>query len=793
MKRRHAARRKRVYAHSHAVPRPAPGRANVSRRGQSRHARALRKNVRTILAALIFCCLYVSVCLAQTEKYPLQVGDTDTVSEISWSPDDLLILTASGDDDALRLWDVASGRLLWKSETGFLQDALELHSIRHADWTRDQKFVATGTQNGKIQLWDVATGRLVWNVKAHADTVTSLAISPDARWLVSASSGEDFKSELKVWSLADGKLVKDLSAGQRDVSVVKFADGDHFRTGNGYGQVTTWSAGELKRVNTRQLSPCGLAGRKRYAVFYSPNLTFLAAHCQKRLVITEVATGKVVKRIPDEERNDRSLYSRDEKVLFLSDGIHSVLLDADGKRLNSLEEVGDGVLNGDGSLLATFPSYRADGVEIFDTRTGKLSGWLVGHPGVVKALAFSPDGSRFASGGADRVVRVWDTESRKILLSLGGHTSAVESVEFDTGGKTLTSRSEKEAIVWSVEDGRKLEETKVEQRFEDGRKRAISPSGRLALVAEYEKPFRLVDARTEATIREFGYIDQLDNLVFCPDEEHFLAKPWWGGWQLWSVKGDKPIREFDVGYSFYNRVAFHPDGRTFITGGAGQNILMFDTESGETLWSLFPVDREEFAEKMVAEARRVATINREKEEARLADIENAPYRDRVYITFDHYGDMTPLGEQRIAESAEPKKSKVKKAAADASAVWLRLHNDSPLPVSIPTQSMYFGGRRCSFEFPAGQKVSGLCGGSEISVWLGLEDKNGKPLRYGFDFGSSVILLPKTSVLFAVPREVLTEGNAVTFNFTFQKPAGGKEAEGYGNPVTLKFRESDLPG
>src|ERR1044071_3727499 len=99
-------------------------------------------------------------------------------------------------------------------------------------------------------------------------------------------------------------------------------------------------------------------------------------------------------------------------------------------------------------------------------------------------------------------------------------------------------------------------------------------------------PFRLVDAGNDTTIREFIYIDQLDNLVFVPDEKHFLAKPWWSGWQLWSIQGNKPIREFEMGYSFYNRIAFHPDGKTFITGGEGQNIFMFDLENGKTVWSL---------------------------------------------------------------------------------------------------------------------------------------------------------------------------------------------------------------
>ena len=67
-------------------------------------------------------------------------------------------------------------------------------------------------------------------------------------------------------------------------------------------------------------------------------------------------------------------------------------------------------------------------------------------------------------------------------------------------------------------------------------------------------------------------------MSFCPDEKRFLVKPRWSGWQLWSVAEGGPTREFDVGFSYGNVVAFHPDGRTFITGGSGQNIFMFDLD-----------------------------------------------------------------------------------------------------------------------------------------------------------------------------------------------------------------------
>src|ERR1043166_5680910 len=741
------------------------------------------------LMTIIIMLASFGVFMAQAEKYPFQRGDGDLISELSWSPKNDLILTSSGDENALRLWEVSSGKLRWKTDVGFLQDELELHSIRHSAWANDQKLIVTGTDNGKLQLWETATGRLIWNMRAHAGSVTAIAINFDSKIFVSSADLGDWKSELKVWSLTDGRLIRDLSANQRDISAIRFIDGNHFQTGNGFGQVTTWSANEFKTLTTKQLFPCGTAARRRVATVYSPDLTLLATQCQAKLVLEDIRTNRILKTIPREENSRPVSFSSDNTVLLLPD---SEILHIPTATKREFRQFGDGVLNQDGSLVASFPSYRADGVQIFHTRTGERRLWLVGHPGVIKSLAFSTDGRLFFSGSADRIVRVWDTSTKTLLFSLEGHTDAVESLEPSQDGRTLISRSENEGIVWDIQRGVKLSDTKKEQRFQDQRQKVLSPSRNLELVEENEKPFRLVDPATERTINEFVFIDQLDNLVFCPDEKHFLVKPWWGGWQLWSLHGSKPIREFDLGYSFYNRVAFHPDGRTFITGGEGQNIFMFDLESGNKIWSLFEVDQQEFDSKKAAELRRVTHIASEKERARLADIENQSYAKKVYIAFDHYGDMTPLGEQRIAETDTRKKSNLRKSVDEAKAIWLRLHNDSPLPISVPTQSMYLPNPKCFHQFSDGQKLFGLCDNREISVWLGLEDKDGKPLPFGFDFGSSVILLPGKSVLFAVPIDVLRDGRAIRFGVTFQKPIDGKDVGNFGNDRLLRFRESDLP-
>ena len=59
----------------------------------------------------------------------------------------------------------------------------------------------------------------------------------------------------------------------------------------------------------------------------------------------------------------------------------------------------------------------------------------------VFAVVFHPDGTRIASGGRDRAVRLWDVASGQEVAHLPGHTSYVWSLAFSPDGKTLVSGS----------------------------------------------------------------------------------------------------------------------------------------------------------------------------------------------------------------------------------------------------------------------------------------------------------------------------------------------------------------
>jgi len=80
-------------------------------------------------------------------------------------------------------------------------------------------------------------------------------------------------------------------------------------------------------------------------------------------------------------------------------------------------------------------------VRLWDVETGKEQRVLLGHTDEIFAAAFHPDGSRLMTAGRDRIIRVWDAQTGEPLVGLSGHTNYVFSLAFSPDGKTLVSGS----------------------------------------------------------------------------------------------------------------------------------------------------------------------------------------------------------------------------------------------------------------------------------------------------------------------------------------------------------------
>ena len=77
-----------------------------------------------------------------------------------------------------------------------------------------------------------------------------------------------------------------------------------------------------------------------------------------------------------------------------------------------------------------------------------------GHSDFVNAVAWSPNGTRIASGSNDGTVQVWDASDGGHAYRYHGHTRKVTSVAWSPDGKRIASGSDDGTVqVWDASDG----------------------------------------------------------------------------------------------------------------------------------------------------------------------------------------------------------------------------------------------------------------------------------------------------------------------------------------------------
>lgn len=349
-------------------------------------------------------------------------------------------------DGSLRVWGIASGE-----------------ELRTLDTTRLNPYAMAFSPDGRmlgavvgqsLRIWDLATGKDMHDDGGHRGMVQSLAFLNGGSKLV--TMGQDLT--LRYWDSATGKELRKArmaqyggqsmatdasgkaalfyvtSLGMHRWSPSTSADPESIplaaNTQNIYFQFAAdgrYAAGtqnnnELVVIDTstgaeiHRLNP---AGRIGYNPLPSPGgryVAYISSFAPGTVLIWDFAAGYGKRPLIADGPNRgavRMTFSRDGRLLAVQTNVGIVqiwevatatplaqIVSPDGYNIMSM------ALSPDGRIVAM--SSTTGSIRLFDAISGKSVGPLNGHSGYVPAMAFSPDGTRLATGSLDTTAVVWD-------------------------------------------------------------------------------------------------------------------------------------------------------------------------------------------------------------------------------------------------------------------------------------------------------------------------------------------------------------------------------------------------
>jgi WD40 repeat protein/tRNA A-37 threonylcarbamoyl transferase component Bud32 len=367
--------------------------------------------------------------------------------------------------------------------------------------------------------------------RGHFENACCLAISPDGEWVASgavpsvgnitgwvfdAPGREDYRSEVRLWSVETGQerhVFGGLPGLVRAVAISP--DGRLVAAGGGFseprveGWLKVWDArsGELiwgpPVPGTMVL---GLAFRpdgRSLAVGY---VRFQDLKHPGYVQLHRVTDGKPL----------GGAFGK------LVSGVNVVAFDRGGRR------------------LAVAGPER---IEIWDPETRDRVRPSTEHATLAYCIAFHPDGKRRASGGPDHTIDLRDLASGAIVQTFSGHRGPVAAIAFSPDGQQLASVSmDKSVRLWEVATGRELAAFHGHTHFV--RALAFHPDGRRLVSGSLDGTVKVWDTVTSRPIALRGHSNPVFSVGFGDDDRHVVSKSddlTIKHWDLDTVEEDRAI------------------------------------------------------------------------------------------------------------------------------------------------------------------------------------------------------------------------------------------------------------
>ena len=324
--------------------------------------------------------------------------------------------------------------------------------------------------------------------------------------------------------------------------------------------------GEVRREVAIDWQPLPPGLNPIYATAITADGQFAVAGRANQIHLYHLPTGQLVERLTDPALLKSGLYAK--SGVAHRDMIYSLAFSPDGTRLAS-------------------GSYRE--VKIWQ-RVQEAPKWQFAKAGVIDAVATSPDGLWLATGGQDGKVRLWDLHKGKAGVVLSGHEGSVVAVQFSPDGTKLASvATNKSLIVWDVAQGKVLTRAETPSLMNavawNREGTAVVTGGEDKIIRVWSLPKNPKEPL--AMTKEIkGHTGAITSLAMLPNGTAEIASGSAdGSVRLWDLNKGEMVKQIDQGAAV-NAVAVRADGKRLASAGANKVTRLWNLEDGKMVAEL---------------------------------------------------------------------------------------------------------------------------------------------------------------------------------------------------------------
>ena len=501
---------------------------------------------------------------------------------------------------AYRAKDGPGGIMVAKPSSGQVVKSLACQQgyPSHITFLSDGQRLAAGvihptgaSPTSSVQVWDVDKAQVVAELPGESDKHMSLSAAPDgSRLAIGRGSWTD------VWRIESDETMQ-LPVRQYGTFSSAFSpDGAQLATGSGQSTIEFWNlatqAKQLRFEKRLKLRFMGLVavGRSTNLQFRQLDLFGGGTHMASRDATGEVCLWELA---PPPSRATQEVEGQEFWSIAAAGGNRVVAASA---AYNSSNVEADGPLKEPGRLV------------MWDASTGEQLGIFGEFPDGALSVAVSPDGRLLASGHAAGLIRLWNLETRHQIAQLDGDRLPVQALAFSPDGSRIASGSGFSHIYTRRHQGAfKLWDTAsreaVVSHTNSGAVLAVafSPSGELCAFGGNKKTVRFVAPSTgeiePSGTAITGFSGSVWSLAFDPapgrnhlavgsgeyNSMHPLGRR--GGAVIWNLDDGRRVASLEHGSAVFG-VAYSPRGRTLATCDYLRQIHLWDPHSGVKRLSL---------------------------------------------------------------------------------------------------------------------------------------------------------------------------------------------------------------